>query len=86
MVHQQVCIVIMEQEGLRLVSLQFSPIYLVFHAIHNAMWLRPAPLALPIQSYSAPIILQLSVYFRPLLERENDFCRCLSEMFPELKV
>lgn len=23
---------------------------------------------------------------RPLLERENDFCRCLSDMFPELKV
>ena len=23
---------------------------------------------------------------RPLLEGENDFCRCMTEMFPELKV
>ena len=32
------------------------------------------------------VVIIMMYCYRPLLEGENDFSRCLSEMFPELKV
>ena len=63
---------------------QFSPIYIVY--LTCVLVYTCIIIIICVFKCTHTACNYIHLHFRPLLERENDFCRCLSEMFPELKV